>query len=87
MSPAFGRGPLRLPGIGRLKLAAAPDSDVRRGVARHHRIVVITERPLHLLHAPADSPGILAYRGLAASGAYRASLIALRVSCRPVSRA
>src|SRR5260221_3711401 len=39
-----------------------PDTDVPHGVARHHGIVVIAERPLHLLHAPADSPGLLADR-------------------------
>jgi hypothetical protein len=40
MSPAFGRGPLRLPGIGRLKLAvgrARPDPHCREAVRRRAR--------------------------------------------------
>src|SRR5258708_34798133 len=40
----------------------ARDPDVPPGVARPPGIVVIAERPLHLLHAPADSPGLLADR-------------------------
>jgi hypothetical protein len=87
MSPAFGRGPLRLPGTGRLKLATAADSDTRRGVARHHGIVVIAERPLHLLLRWLVRRAFLPAADLAASAAYRASLMALRVSCGAVSRA